>query len=52
MQTERYFARPMVPLASVVLATLLIACQQSQPPAATQSTAASTEKVFVVFEGP
>ena len=52
MQTERYFARPMVALASVVLAMLLIACQQSQPPAATQSTAASTEKVFVVFEGP
>lgn len=55
MRTEPYFARPMVALASAVLATLfLIACQQSQPPtpAASQSTVASTEKVFVVFEGP
>ncbi|MGZ4833291.1 MAG: hypothetical protein ACXVZQ_10210, partial [Terriglobales bacterium] len=53
MRTERYFARPMVALASAVLATFFLnACQQSQPPAATQSTAASTEKVFVVFEGP
>src|SRR6202051_2114415 len=43
-------------LASAILATLsLTACQQSQQPvapAATQSAAASTEKGFVVFEGP
>jgi hypothetical protein len=46
----------LIALASAVLATFfLIACQQSQQPAApaaTQSAAASTEKVFVVFEGP
>jgi len=46
----------MVALASAVLATFsLTACQQSpQPatPAATQSAVASTEKVFLVFEGP
>lgn len=55
MRTERYFTRSLIVLASAVLATLfLIACQQSQPPAPapTQSTAATTEKVFVVFEGP
>jgi hypothetical protein len=41
--------------ASAVLATFfLIACQQSQQatPAATQSTAAATKEVYVVFEGP
>jgi hypothetical protein len=56
MRTERYFTSPLVALASAVLATLfLIACQQSQQqpaPAAIESKAASTEKVFVVFEGP
>ena len=54
MRTEPYFARPMVAPASAVLATLfLIACQQSQPPTpAAESKAATTEKVFVVFEGP
>jgi hypothetical protein len=55
MQTERSFTTSRVALATAVLATLfLIACQQSQPPtpAATESKAASTEKVFVVFEGP
>jgi hypothetical protein len=54
MRTKRNFATPMVALASAVLATLLlIACQQTQQPApAAESKAASTEKVFVVFEGP
>jgi hypothetical protein len=54
MRTKRYFATPMVALASAVLATLLlIACQQTRQPApAAESKAASTEKVFVVFEGP
>lgn len=46
----------LIALASAVLATFsLTACQQSQQPAApaaSQSAAASTEKVFVVFEGP
>ena len=54
MRTKRYFATPMVALASAVLATLfLIACQQTQQPApAAESKAVSTERVFVVFEGP
>src|ERR1700693_1989564 len=56
MKTRRYFTISQVALASAVLATFfLIACQQSQqqpPPAAVESKAASTEKVFVVFEGP
>ncbi len=56
MRTERYFNSSLIALASAVLATfLLIACQQSQQPAgpaATQSAAVPTEKVFVVFEGP
>jgi len=54
MQTKRYFATPIVALASAVLATLLlIACQQTQQPVpAAESKAATTEKVFVVFEGP
>ncbi len=56
MRTERYFNRSLIALASAVLATFfLVACQQSQQqaaPAAAPSTAASTEKVFVVFEGP
>jgi hypothetical protein len=57
MRTERYFTSTVVALASAALATLfLIACQQSQPPAqapaAAESKAAISEKVFVVFEGP
>jgi hypothetical protein len=46
----------LIALASAVLATFsLTACQESQQPsapAASQSAVASTEKVFVVFEGP
>src|SRR6202158_680384 len=56
MRNPRYFNSSLIALASAVLATFfLIACQQSQQPAvpaATQLAAASTEKVFVVFEGP
>jgi hypothetical protein len=55
MQTERCFNRSLMALAGAVLATLLlIACQQSQPPApaSAESKAATTEKIFVVFEGP
>jgi hypothetical protein len=56
MKTRSYFTSMTVALASAVLAMFfLIACQQSQQqpaPAATQSAVASTEKVFVVFEGP
>lgn len=56
MRAERYFTSTLVALASAALATFfLIACQQSQQqpaPAAMESKAASTEKVFVVFEGP
>ena len=56
MKTRSYFTSMTMALAGAFLATFfLIACQQSQQPqapAATQSTVASTEKVFVVFEGP
>ncbi len=55
MKTRRYFPSMTVALASAVLATFfLIACQQSQrpTPAAVESKAGSTEKLFVVFEGP
>jgi len=56
MKTRSYFTSMTVALASAVLAvSFLSACQRSQQPptpAATQSTVASTEKVFVVFEGP
>ncbi len=55
MRTERYSHSSRIALASAVLAAFsLIACQQSQPPApaAESKAAASTEKVFVVFEGP
>ena len=56
MRTERAFTSPLATLASAALATFfLVACQQSQQPstpAAIESKAASTEKVFVVFEGP
>ena len=55
MRNPRYNSS-LIALACAVLATFfLIACQQSQQPAApaaTQSAAAPTEKVFVVFEGP
>src|SRR6202171_3693405 len=56
MRNPRHSRSSLIALASAVLATFfLIACQQSQQPgapAATQSAAATTEKVFVVFEGP
>jgi hypothetical protein len=56
MRTEHYFNSSLIALASAVLASLLLtACQQSQQPATpapAQSAVASTEKVFVVFEGP
>jgi len=56
MRTQLYSTSKLAALASAVLATFfLIACQQSQQqpaPAAVESKAASTEKVFVVFEGP
>jgi hypothetical protein len=58
MKTRRYFTSMLVALASAVLATLflLIACNQSQPPAAApaalESKAAATKDVYVVFEGP
>jgi hypothetical protein len=56
MKTRCYFTNMTVALVSAVLATLfLIACQQSQQPsapAAVESKAASTEKVFVEFQGP
>src|SRR6202022_2320800 len=56
MRNPRSFNSSLIALASAVLATFfLIACQQSQQPAApaaTQSVVATTEKVFVVFEGP
>jgi hypothetical protein len=49
--------RSLVALAGAIAATLfLVACQQSQPPAATpsaaESKAAAAKDVFVVFEGP
>jgi hypothetical protein len=61
IRTERYFNHSLTALASAALATVfLIACQQSQPsaatPAATQSkaapAAAATKDVYVIFEGP
>jgi hypothetical protein len=56
MRNPRYFNSSPIALASAVLATFfLVACQQSQQqatPAATQSTAAATKDVYVVFEGP
>jgi hypothetical protein len=55
MKTRRYLTSLLVALAGVVLATLfLVACTQSQPPAApaaTESKAAAAKDVFVVFEG-
>jgi hypothetical protein len=58
MKTPRQPRSSLVALAGAIVATLLlVACQQSQPPAtapsATESKAAATTKdVFVVFEGP
>lgn len=52
---SHFFRKPLA--ASVFLAAIvLVACEQSQPasptPAAAASLAVTTEKVFVVFEGP
>jgi len=57
MRTKPYSTSKLVALAGAVLANLvLVACQQSQPPAsappAAESKAVSTEKVFVEFRGP
>jgi len=56
MRIERHLNSAVITLASAVLATIfLIACQQSQQPASpatAQTAVASTEKVFVIFEGP
>ncbi|MFI5114590.1 MAG: hypothetical protein ACHP7J_05545 [Terriglobales bacterium] len=57
MRTQLYSTSKLVALAGAVLATLfLVACEKSQPPtpspATAESKAVSTEKVFVVFEGP
>jgi hypothetical protein len=56
MKTRPCSSSMLIASASAVLATFfLIACQQSQQqpaPAATQSTAAATKDVYVVFEGP
>jgi hypothetical protein len=58
-RTERYFNHFLTALASAALATLfLVACQQSQPPAATpaatesKAAPAATKDVYVTFEGP
>lgn len=54
MRSKRYFTRRLAALAT--LATLfLVACQQSQKPQPTpmeELKSATTEKVFVIFEGP
>lgn len=56
MKTRRYFNCMTAALASAVLAMLLImACQTSQQPStpvASESKAAATKDVYVVFEGP
>jgi hypothetical protein len=57
MKIPRQSRSSLVALASALIATLfLVACQQSQPPAATpmsaESKAAAAKDVFVVFEGP
>src|SRR5277367_3903658 len=57
MRTALYSTSKLVALAGAALATLcLVACEQSQPtnpaPAAAESKAAATEKVFVEFRGP
>src|SRR5258708_9669021 len=58
MKTPRQSRSTLVALAGAVVATLfLVACQQSQPPAANpisaeSKAAAAAKDVFVVFEGP
>ncbi len=57
MKTPRQSRSSLVAMASAVVATLLlVACQQSQPPAVTpsaaESKAATAKDVFVIFEGP
>jgi hypothetical protein len=56
MRNPRYFNSSPIALAIAVLAAFfLIACQQSRQqsaPAATESKAAATKEVYVVFEGP
>jgi len=56
MQNERHFTNEIIAVACALLATLfLIACQQSQPPAATSApaeTKPATSELFVIFEGP
>jgi hypothetical protein len=58
MKTPRQSRSSLVAFASAVVAMLsLVACQQSQPPAATpisaeSKAAAAAKDVFVVFEGP
>lgn len=56
MKTRRYFDSMTAVLASAVLAMfLLMACQTSQQPSTpvtTESKAAATKDVYVVFEGP
>jgi hypothetical protein len=57
MPTSLYSTSKLLALAGAALTTLcLVACQQSQPPnpapAAAESKAATTEKVFVEFRGP
>jgi hypothetical protein len=55
MNSRGHFLGKPVAIASVFLASiLLVACEQSKQaaPAAAASLAATTEKVFVVFEGP
>jgi hypothetical protein len=56
MKNPRHSRSSLAALASAALATLLlVACNQSQPPtalAASESKAAATKDVYVVFEGP
>ncbi len=52
MQTERYFNRPLVALTGALLALFFLsACQQTQQPAPAPP-AATTEKVYIEFQGP
>lgn len=56
MQNKRHFTDEMIAFVSALMATLfLIACQQSQQPAATSTpteTKPATSDLFVTFEGP
>ncbi len=58
VRAERYFNHFLIALAGAAMATFfLVACQQSQPPAATTESkafpaAAATKDVYVIFEGP